>query len=121
VEPRREASFIGNHAALNFDEPQARRYDFRGHIPDLSEESAQQEWRSQMSRHDYSPQQALELLMQKLNQRDETLADRMRSALNSGKDVLETESYGRGSKKQLPIATRFRIRPRKGCKSHFMD
>lgn len=39
----------------------------------------------------YTPQQALDLLMEKLAARDETLAAQVQAALDAGKDVSETE------------------------------
>src|SRR5690242_17055824 len=44
-----------------------------------------------MSSHEYSPQQALDVLMRKLQARDETLAAQVQSAIDAGKDVTETE------------------------------
>jgi len=44
-----------------------------------------------MPRHEYSPQQALEVLMMKLRARDELLSDQIQAAIDVGKDVSETE------------------------------
>lgn len=41
--------------------------------------------------HQYTPQQALEILMRKLKARDETLAAQVQAAIDAGKDVAETE------------------------------
>jgi hypothetical protein len=42
-----------------------------------------------MSKHEYTAGQALELLLGKLNERDETLAAHVRSAIDAGKDVKQ--------------------------------
>jgi len=47
-----------------------------------------------MSAHDYSPQQAFELLMRKLAMRDQDLAARVQAVVDEGKDVEETEIVG---------------------------
>lgn len=47
-----------------------------------------------MSAHDYSPEQAFELLMRKLAARDEDLAARVQAVVDEGKDVEETETVG---------------------------
>lgn len=48
-----------------------------------------------MPTHDYSPSQALELLMLKLRDRDERLADDVQRAIDAGKDVREVQpSFG---------------------------
>ncbi len=44
-----------------------------------------------MSVHDYSPQQALEILLQKVRNKDTTLADRIKVAIDEGKDINEPE------------------------------
>ena len=44
-----------------------------------------------MPSHEYSPQQALEVLMRKLQASDEILAAQVQSAIDAGKDVTETE------------------------------
>jgi hypothetical protein len=48
-----------------------------------------------MSKHDYTPQQALELLARKLSGEDQELAAQVQSAVNGGKDVQETERTGK--------------------------
>ena len=40
---------------------------------------------------EYTPQQALEILMKKLGSRDEALAAQIQAAIDAGKDVSETE------------------------------
>src|SRR5438094_909063 len=52
-----------------------------------------------MSAHEYTTLQALELLIRKIGERDETLAVSVQAAIDAGKDVHETES-GRGRKKK---------------------
>ena len=49
-------------------------------------------------KHEYTPQQALELLMRKLTARDEALAAEVQAVVNAGKDVREIE-YSSGHKK----------------------
>jgi len=44
-----------------------------------------------MARHDYTPEQALELVISRLAQADGDLAREVREAVNAGTDVLETE------------------------------
>lgn len=44
-----------------------------------------------MSDHDYTPEQALPVLLRKVGERDETLAERIRTAIDAGKDINETE------------------------------
>src|ERR1035438_4281644 len=44
-----------------------------------------------MSNHDFTPQQALELLMRKLGERDGQLVAQVQASVDAGKDVLETE------------------------------
>lgn len=44
-----------------------------------------------MSAHEYSAQEALELLIRKLQQRDETLAGQVQAAIDVGKDISEAE------------------------------
>ncbi len=44
-----------------------------------------------MPEHQYTPQQALDLLMKKLSAREETLAAQVQAAIDAGKDVSETE------------------------------
>lgn len=44
-----------------------------------------------MSNHDYTPEQALQTLLRKVRERDETLAERIRIAIDAGKDIRETE------------------------------
>lgn len=48
-----------------------------------------------MSRHDYTPEQALEMLLRKLGERDITLQTAVRAAIDLGKDVTETQQVGR--------------------------
>jgi len=53
-----------------------------------------------MGKHDYTPEQALTLLIDKLTKVDADLARQVQEAANAGKDMLETEqSRGRGKKK----------------------
>lgn len=52
-----------------------------------------------MGIHDYTPEQALELLMRKLRHFDEHLADEIQEAINAGKDVAETEQSRNRRKK----------------------
>ena len=51
-----------------------------------------------MSTHDYTPEQALEVLMQKLGSGDEQLAAEIRAAIDTGKDVAESEPSSRRKK-----------------------
>lgn len=44
-----------------------------------------------MGSNGYTPEEALELLMKKVQARDETLAIQIQAAIDSGKDVLETD------------------------------
>lgn len=44
-----------------------------------------------MSGHDYTPEQALKTLLGKVKERDEILAERIRIAIDAGKDIRETE------------------------------
>ena len=53
-----------------------------------------------MSAPEYSPEQALNLLLGKIEQRDEALAGQIRLAINAGKDVEEKGADGRGRKKE---------------------
>ena len=46
-------------------------------------------------RHEYTPEQALRRLIEKLNGRDSELAAQVVAAVNSGKDVQETERRGK--------------------------
>ncbi len=48
-----------------------------------------------MAAHDYSPRDALDLLMTKLREHDEQLASEIQSAIDAGKDVEEKESLSR--------------------------
>lgn len=51
--------------------------------------------------HSYTPSQALELLMKKLQEKDTRLAQNIQSIIDSGKDVQEVQtSTGRGKKKR---------------------
>ena len=45
-----------------------------------------------MSDHDYTPGKALETLLRKVGARDETLAERIRIAIDAGKDINQTET-----------------------------
>lgn len=47
-----------------------------------------------MSAHDYSPQEAFDLLMRKLMERDRDLAAQVQAVVDEGKDVDETELVG---------------------------
>jgi len=52
-----------------------------------------------MSSHEYTPQQALELLIRKINEHDSQLATRVQEVFDAGKDVEEIEpSRGRSRK-----------------------
>jgi len=62
-----------------------------------------------MARHDYSPHEALGLLMQKLRERDEDLATEIQAAIDAGKDVEETEPTGRARKKTRSYRRAVRI------------
>lgn len=54
-----------------------------------------------MNKHDYTDEQALRLLMDKLTKADVELAKQIQEAVNVGRDVLQTEqSRGRGKKKE---------------------
>ncbi len=44
-----------------------------------------------MSDHDYTPEQAFETLLRKVGERDGTLAERIRIAIDAGKDISQTE------------------------------
>jgi hypothetical protein len=53
-----------------------------------------------MATHEYTPKQALDLLMKKISDRDDTLAALIKEAIDAGKDVRQTaESTGRKPKK----------------------
>jgi hypothetical protein len=52
-----------------------------------------------MSRHDYAPQDALEVLIRKLNQRDTDLAAQVQEAVDQRKDMEEREPPSGGRKK----------------------
>jgi hypothetical protein len=52
-----------------------------------------------MSAHEYTPQDALEILMHRLRDRNSELADHIQAVVDAGKDVQETETY-RGRRKQ---------------------
>jgi hypothetical protein len=52
-----------------------------------------------MSDHSYTAQQALEVLMKKLRERDETLAAHVQAAIDIGKDVSESLPATRSRKK----------------------
>ncbi|MCL4552200.1 MAG: hypothetical protein M1305_01395 [Candidatus Marsarchaeota archaeon] len=55
-----------------------------------------------MSTHDYSPQQALDLLMRKLDEREKSLGEQIRAAIDAGKDVEEKEPVkGRPAKQRV--------------------
>jgi hypothetical protein len=60
-----------------------------------------------MAPNDYSPRQALELLMRKLHERDQALARQVQSAIDMGKDVEETERTGRGKQRVYRRTVRF--------------
>ena len=44
-----------------------------------------------MSRHDYTPEQALDTLMRKLREKNEQLATTVQEAIDAGKDVIKEE------------------------------
>jgi hypothetical protein len=48
-----------------------------------------------MSKHDYTPEQALRKLIEKLTLADSELATQVLAAVNAGKDVQETEKTGK--------------------------
>jgi hypothetical protein len=48
-----------------------------------------------VSKHDYSPEQALDVLLRKLRERDVTLETAVRAAIDLGKDVTEVQAVGR--------------------------
>ena len=48
-----------------------------------------------MSKHDYTPNEALETLLSKLRERDLSLEAAVRSAIDLGKDVTEEQRLGR--------------------------
>ena len=47
-----------------------------------------------MSNHNYTPTEALETLLRKLRERDESLAMAVRLAIDSGKDIPEEQQIG---------------------------
>src|SRR5690349_15480460 len=50
-----------------------------------------------MPRHQYSPQEALRRLIEKIAARDEELATQVLAAVNAGKDIQEVERRGKKS------------------------
>ena len=54
-----------------------------------------------MSTHEYDAHDALDLLMRKLNERDEQLARQIQSAIDVGKDVEEKERFARRKKPRV--------------------
>ena len=50
--------------------------------------------------HQYTPQEALDLLMKKLRAQDESLASQVQLAIDAGKDITETEPATVGRKKE---------------------
>ena len=44
-----------------------------------------------MDEHQYTPVDALELLLKKLHERDESLATEIREAIDEGKDISEPD------------------------------
>jgi hypothetical protein len=48
-----------------------------------------------VSNHEYTPEQALETLLRKLKERDESLEAIVRAAIDLGKDVTEVQRLGR--------------------------
>jgi hypothetical protein len=52
-----------------------------------------------MAEHDYTPEDALHLLLKKLRARDVSLATEIEETINAGKDIVLTEPSSRGSKK----------------------
>lgn len=48
-----------------------------------------------MSKHDYTPEQALEVLLRKLKEREESLEAAVRLAIDLGKDVSEVQRISR--------------------------
>jgi hypothetical protein len=48
-----------------------------------------------VSKHEYTPEQALEVLLRKLGERDATLEGDVRAAIDVGKDVPEIQQMGR--------------------------
>lgn len=59
-----------------------------------------------MSKHDYTPDQALELLIQKVNERNPALAVEVRAAVNAGRDVQETEQVRKRGGKMKSLSFR---------------
>jgi len=45
-----------------------------------------------MPDHDYTPEEALRTLLRKIEERDENLAERIRIAIDAGKDIRQTET-----------------------------
>jgi len=82
-----------------------------------------------MSKHEYTPQQALELLMRKLAIRDLELATNIQAAVNEGKDVQETEpDTNRGNKRLRSYRRRVPYSPDEALKvmlnalrAHFIE
>jgi len=54
-----------------------------------------------MSAHEYNTLEALQLLIRKIRDRDDSLAASLQAAIDDGKDVHETESGGRRKKKRV--------------------
>ena len=45
-----------------------------------------------MTSHEYSPQDALKLLLRKVKERDTELANALQVAIDAGKDIMESEA-----------------------------
>jgi hypothetical protein len=59
-----------------------------------------------MSKHDYTPEEALELLIQKVNDRNPALAVEVRDAVNAGRDVQATEQVRKRGGKMKSLSFR---------------
>lgn len=56
-----------------------------------------------MSEHDYTPEAALELLFRKLAERDTPLAAQIRTAVDQGNDIQETESINGSRRRKFRV------------------
>jgi hypothetical protein len=59
-----------------------------------------------MSTHDYTPDQALELLIQRVNDKNPTLAVEVRAAVNAGRDIQATEQVRKRGGKMKSLSFR---------------
>ena len=80
-----------------------------------------------MPLHDYSPREALDLLLQKVTERDPELARHLQSVIDSGKDVWERDYSGnrkksRGYRKTVRFTDEEALRiATDGLQAHFVE